>query len=43
MKALLAAKPKLDRVVVRGDTASIKTPDGGAYDFIREDGVWKVD
>lgn len=30
MKALLAAKPKLDRVVVRGDTASIKTPDGGA-------------
>jgi len=43
MKALLAAKSKLDRVVVRGDTASIKTPDGGAYDFTREDGVWKVD
>jgi hypothetical protein len=43
MKALLEAKPKLDRVVVRGDTASIKTPDGGAYDFTREDGVWKVD
>lgn len=43
MKALLAAMPKLDRVVVRGDTASIKTPDGGAYDFTREDGVWKVD
>jgi len=43
MKALLTAKPRLDRVVVRGDTASIKTPDGGAYDFIREDGVWKVD
>ena len=43
MKALLAAKPKLDRVVVRGDTASIKTPDGGAYDFTREDGVWKLD
>ena len=43
MKALLAAMPKLDRVVVRGDTASIKTPDGGAYDFTREDGAWKVD
>jgi len=43
MKALLAAKPKLDRVVVRGDTASIRTPDGGAYDLTREDGVWKVD
>ncbi|GAA0296876.1 hypothetical protein GCM10009087_03340 [Sphingomonas oligophenolica] len=43
MKALLAAMPKLDRVVVRGDTASIRTPDGSAYDFTREDGVWKVD
>ena len=43
MKALLAAKPKLDRVVVRGDTASIKTPDGAAFDFTREDGVWKLD
>ena len=43
MKTLLAAKPKLDRVVVRGDTASIKTPDGGAFDFTREDGVWKLD
>jgi hypothetical protein len=43
MKALLAAKPKLDRVVVRGDTASIKTPDGSAYDFTREDGLWKLD
>ncbi|MEO8374951.1 MAG: hypothetical protein ABI471_06990 [Sphingomonas bacterium] len=43
MRALLAAKPKLDRVVVRGDTASIKTPDGGAFDFTREDGVWKLD
>ena len=43
MRALLAARRTLDRVVVRGDTASIKTPDGGAYDFTREDGVWKVD
>ena len=43
MRALLAAKPKLDRVVVRGDTASIRTPDGGAYDFTCQDGVWKLD
>lgn len=43
MQALLRAAPTLDRVVVRGATASIKTADGSAYSFAREDGTWKVD